>query len=370
MKRVKYTDAPFSGQAVLSAGLGFLVLWLDIGPEEENIGSTAFRLVASSFLAVMACVLLSNMVQAVLTAPAEPRDWSAWVKRERETSFVNLLEPGRTVLPFWYARVFSSLAGCSVSGVVTLNAAFDSAKLHTIVAFFTLAFMGTMVIVAVVGSSRPRNLVKALLSNTLTLIRKCFLVLFVSVTAIFASIPTFAALVMRAVFDVTKGVRAFVFGRGILPLIKIVGATNVLAFWGVFFVASVPFVVILDVPFDSLPIIAFFCALLSPAIPDVVYLLMMFLLFIVDLTLSVVTTVRLMPKMSAYGGSLAWNLGSESVEIVTKPMATLICEESGAGYEYLHDQSVPRVGQKAVVMAKENVVSSLNCDVNGTRDIR
>eukprot|EP00752_Nemacystus_decipiens_P008414 g7523.t1 len=90
LKHVKYTDAPFSGQAILSAGLGFLVLWMDIGSEEHIIRTATFRVAASSFAAVMTGVLLLNMVQAVLTAPADTETPECWVKTSITTLYVPL----------------------------------------------------------------------------------------------------------------------------------------------------------------------------------------------------------------------------------------------------------------------------------------
>lgn len=354
LKRIKYTDAPFSGQAVLSAGLGFLVLWMDIRCEEQTVRSTAFRLVASAFMVVMVCVLLFNMVQAILTTPVVPS--RRWVRQCFSLSFVDL-EP--VELPCSLRSAYS-YAWIAVT-CTTLASIFAPYPWRWILLIVLLVLFLALPPILVLWKIEDRCAkVTAILRNALLLIPQSLLWLIVCVTFLVASIVTFAAFVLRAVFDIFRRVRAFVF----LQFDALYKKT--LFFY---FGMSGTLVVVAANPF------VFVSFLL---LTDVVYVLLIFVLFIVDGTLWLVGDLRLMPIMGAYGGSLAWSLGTESVEIVNKSMVDMIVEESDreggvGGYEYLRGVQeynlVPRVGQRAVVMVEDSVTKSLSCHIRGERRI-
>lgn len=250
-----------------------------------------------------------------------------------------------------------------------------------------LVVLMTLLALAVTGPGLTCARVKALNSNTVIFTWWSLLSSFVSVMFLFASTATCVAFVLRAVFDITKRVRTLFFSRDFHAVVRtLVGGVpgrGILWLRGVLVVLSVT-MFFLWVHYSVRVRLGYTVVfgVFSPAIPDVVYLLLMSMLFLVDFTLSTVSDVRLMPMMSAYGGSLAWNLGVDSVDIVFKSMVNMILEEQGrlvvGGYEYLREgqgvNRVPRVGQRAVVMVADDTddaaVVSLSCHVGGTRKMK
>lgn len=213
--------------------------------------------------------------------------------------------------------------------------------------------------------------------------------LLVSVAIAVALGSVTVAFALRAVFEVSKGLRACLSRNLFWRFILLPTRWR----WGValagLIVASCALGALLRSTGPvTLPIAAAVFTVTAPVfvfftVESIVYLVMLLVFKVTDFALRAFSRVQLMSLVSSYDGSLAWRLGTISIEVENRSMAKLIQAEvnkngnyiDGYDYQMIGERmnEVPRVGRKAVVMIDEDEetqqIASLSCSKVGHRAI-